>query len=76
MPNRNYAIVNEWIYKWSRNGWTNSAGFEIANRNLIRKASDLDDEVKELGSVRYIWVPRSDNIEADEACNEALDSLE
>jgi len=49
-------------------------GYEVANRDLIQLASDLDDRVKELGSVRYIWVPRSENMEADQACNEALDS--
>ncbi|KAI0192740.1 ribonuclease H-like domain-containing protein [Xylaria flabelliformis] len=73
-----YAVgcMNEWIYKWARNGWTNAAGYEVANRDLIEKASSLDDEVKELGSVEYIWVPRSQNEEADEACNEKLDELD
>ncbi|KAI0517763.1 ribonuclease H-like domain-containing protein [Xylaria bambusicola] len=73
-----YAIgcMNEWIFKWVRNGWMNAAGNEVANRDLIEKASDLDDDVKELGSVEYIWVPRSQNEEADEACNDKLDELE
>ncbi|KAI0423694.1 ribonuclease H-like domain-containing protein [Xylaria sp. FL1042] len=73
-----YAIgcMDNWIYKWARNGWQNAAGYEVANRDLIEKASDLDDKVKELGSVDYIWVPRSENEEADELCNDMLDELE
>ncbi|KAI0808520.1 ribonuclease H-like domain-containing protein [Xylaria sp. FL0064] len=73
-----YAIgcMDNWIYKWARNGWRNAAGDEIANRDLIERASDLDDKVKELGSVNYIWIPRSENEEADELCNDKLDELE
>ncbi|KAE9365870.1 ribonuclease H1 [Stipitochalara longipes BDJ] len=72
-----YAVgcMNEWIYKWSRNGWINSAGHEVANRDLIQKASDLDDRLKEEGSVEYIWIPRAENEEADEACNDAMDKI-
>jgi ribonuclease HI len=70
-----YAVscMTAWIYKWSRNGWINSAGHEVANRDLIQKASDLDDRLKEEGSVEYIWIPRAENEEADEACNDAMD---
>jgi ribonuclease HI len=66
--------MNEWIYKWTRNGWRNASGNEVANRELIEEASDLDDQVKELGSVEYIWIPRAENEEADEACNRAMDN--
>jgi ribonuclease HI len=41
MSDSKYAIgcMNEWIYKWSTNGWINSAGAEVANRDLIMDAS-------------------------------------
>ena len=70
-----YAIgcMTEWVYKWSRNGWINSAGNEVANRDLIEEASDLDDRLKEEGTVEYIWIPREKNQDADRYCNEALD---
>ena len=73
-----YAIgcMSQWIYKWTRNGWLNAAGYEVANRDLIEEASNLDDDVSNLGSVEYIWVPREENEEADEACNDKLDQLE
>ncbi|KAH8163434.1 hypothetical protein CIB48_g4799 [Xylaria polymorpha] len=73
-----YAIgcMNTWVYRWSRNGWQNSSGYEVANRDLIEQASDLDDEVKGLGSVSYHWVPREDNQLADQLCNEELDEQE
>lgn len=73
-----YAIgcMNDWIYRWSNNGWMNSAGNEVANRELIEEASDLDDRLKEEGKVRYIWVPRSENRDADRCCNEEMDEME
>jgi ribonuclease HI len=73
-----YAVncMSEWIHKWSNNGWINSAGNPVANQDLIREASDLDDRVRELGHVKYIWIPREQNDMADEACNQALDAQE
>ncbi|TGJ80801.1 hypothetical protein E0Z10_g7968 [Xylaria hypoxylon] len=73
-----YAIgcVDNWIYKWVQNGWVTSAGKKVENRDLITRASNLDDRVKELGSVNYIWVPRLENQAADKYCNEKLDEIE
>lgn len=65
--------MNEWIYKWSRNGWRNARGDEVANRDLIQEASDLDDQLKEEGTVTYTWIPRAENQDADEAANDAMD---
>lgn len=70
-----YAIgcMTDWIYKWTQNGWTNAAGNPVANQDRIRKASDFDDDLKMLGSVEYIWIPRSENMDADRYCNDAMD---
>lgn len=70
-----YAIgcMTNWIYKWARNGWINAAGNEVANRDLIQEASDLDDRLKEEGDVEYIWIPREENELADRLCNEDMD---
>ena len=72
-----YAIrcMNEWIYKWSQNGWMNSAGRKVTNRDLIQTASDLDDRLKEEGDVRYVWIPREDNQDADELCNQVMTEM-
>ncbi len=48
----------------------------MVNRDLIEQASDLEDELNQQGSIRYIWVPRSKNEKADAAVNEALDELD
>jgi ribonuclease HI len=70
-----YAIgcMTEWIHKWRRNGWTNQRGEPVANRDLIMKASALDQRLKQLGSVYYQWIPRDENWRADQLCNENMD---
>jgi len=70
-----YAIrcLMEWLPIWCNNGWRNAEGRPVANRDLIQKASDLDDILNERGRVEYLWIPREENWEADEWCNRALD---
>ena len=68
--------MSTWIYQWSKNGWLNSRGNPVANRDLIQEASNLDDAVRALGDVEYVWIPRSQNSEADEAANLVLDEME
>lgn len=70
-----YAVscMNKWIYRWCRNGWLNAQGSEVVNRDLIERASHLDDLVAVLGSVDYIWIRREDNEAADELCRQRLD---
>jgi len=77
MSDSKYAVkcINEWVYKWCGNGWKNSAGYEVANRDLIERMSDLDDELQQCGDVRYTYIPRTQNEIADKACNEAMDTM-
>lgn len=69
------GCMNEWIYKWVRSDWINSAGNEVANRDLIEEASSLDDKVKEIGDVIYKFFPREQNQDADSYCNEEMDEM-
>jgi ribonuclease HI len=73
-----YAVscIKDWAAKWVQNGWYNSRGYEVANRDLIQKASDLDDRVQDLGSVQYTWISRGDNADADGHCNDVMDEME
>ncbi|KAL4745476.1 hypothetical protein BDW72DRAFT_208170 [Aspergillus terricola var. indicus] len=43
--------MTKWVYKWSNNGWTNSEGSEVANRDLIEEALNRDNLLKEKGDV-------------------------
>lgn len=36
----------------------------------------MDDRVNELGSVKYVWVPRANAVTADRLCNEEMDKME
>ena len=71
-----HGCMTDWIYKWTGNGWMNAAGNPVANQDIIREASDLDDKVKELGTVEYVWIPRSGNQAADEAVADELNDME
>ncbi|KAI0431403.1 ribonuclease H-like domain-containing protein [Xylaria sp. FL1042] len=73
-----YAIgcMDSWLNGWRQNEWRNSAGNEIVNRDLIEQAADLDDQVRRVGSVDYIWIPRSENRVAARICNEKLEEMD
>ncbi|KAJ5391670.1 ribonuclease H-like domain-containing protein [Penicillium cosmopolitanum] len=65
--------MTKWIYKWTRNGWVNYAGHDVANRDLLEQASDLDQRLRAEGDVQFLWIPREKNGIADRLCNEAMD---
>lgn len=65
--------MNTWIYRWSSNGWRNARGGEVVNRDLIEEAWQLHGMVEDEGDVSYAWIPREENLEADQAANEAMD---
>lgn len=74
----NYAVtcMTEWIDNWSRNGWRTAAGGPVRNQDLMQEASNLDDILRTRGTVRYYWIRRSENVEADRACREQMDKDE
>ena len=69
------GCMSTWIDQWSKNGWFNSRGTPVANGDLIQEASNLDYAVRALGKVKYVWIPRSQNWEADEAANLVMDEM-
>ncbi|KAF2853555.1 ribonuclease-like protein H [Plenodomus tracheiphilus IPT5] len=73
-----YAIncMNVWMQKWVHNGWMNAAGRDVANRDLLEKATHLEDEIREQnGDITYQWIPRSENGDADRCCIDAMDDM-
>lgn len=71
-----YAVgcMRDWIFTWVENGWVNARGQFVANQDLLRQASDLDYQVKQVAFVNYVRIPREQNQLADDACNEILDA--
>ncbi|KAI4089323.1 MAG: hypothetical protein LQ344_005455 [Seirophora lacunosa] len=64
-----HGCMTNWLAKWMNNGWLNCTGNEVANRDLIEQAVDLQDEIERNGNVDYVWLPREQNDEADAAVN-------
>lgn len=71
-----HGCMTDWSFKWRNNGWINSAGNEVANRDLIEEAIDLEDEIEENGEVKFRWIPRSENQIADGKVNDELNEME
>jgi len=66
------------LTKWQSNGWINAAGRPVANKELIQEAVQLEEELrgrKDGVSVRYEWVPREENKNADRFANERMDEM-
>jgi ribonuclease HI len=61
--------ITDWIYKWVNNGWTNSAGDNLANADLW---SELHSRVCNTWLDIMFWkVDRDENEEADEMAKNA-----
>lgn len=71
-----YGCMTDWSFKWRNNGWINSAGNEVANRDLIEEAVDLDNQIESHGKVTYGWIPRDENSIADQAVKDRLDEID
>ena len=69
-----YAVncMNQWLARWSNNGWTTSTGGSVANRDILQDAINAENRVLDVGNVVYKWVPRDEVHNADERCNEEL----
>lgn len=70
------GCINEWVHKWVADGWKNSRGTEVANLDLVQELYELHQRLKKLGSVKYTWIPRAENNDADGYCNKVLDAME
>ncbi|KAJ5975907.1 hypothetical protein N7481_009614 [Penicillium waksmanii] len=71
-----YAVncMTQWIPRWIKNGWSNYADNEVANRDLLEEAFNLSNRLKEEGRVKYVWIPREENAHADKMCNKNMDN--
>ena len=70
-----HGCMTQWCQKWRNNGFTNSSGYEVANRDLIERALELESDLLEHGNVHWEWIPRSDNTVVDEAVNDEMDEM-
>ena len=71
-----HGCMTEWYRKWQNNGFINSLGNEVANRDLIERALALESDILDHGNVIWEWTPRSDNTAADEAANDEMDAMD
>ena len=71
-----HGCMTQWYRKWESNGFINSQGNEVANRDLIERALELERDLLDYGKVIWKWTPRSDNTAADVAVNDEMDDME
>ena len=67
--------MNQWLATWLNNGWTTSVRDSVANQDLLQNAIQAQNRVLDVGNVVYEWVPRNEVSDADEKCNEELDTM-
>ncbi|KAI9046968.1 hypothetical protein LZ554_009043 [Drepanopeziza brunnea f. sp. 'monogermtubi'] len=65
------SCMTDWQYLWRSQNWITTARKEVANRDLIEEAVELNDRLMEKGRVEYIWIPLSQN---QIACARAADT--
>ncbi|KAE9965486.1 hypothetical protein EG328_009599 [Venturia inaequalis] len=71
------GCMRTWINDWLANGFINASGKSVANRDLIERALNLDDDLASMGGrIDYVYIPREQNKMADEACCDWLDKQE
>lgn len=65
----NYVVrgVNEWLADWSKRGWKNVGGEQVANLDLWQMLKALLEQ----HTVTLTWIPRGQNAPADELAQSA-----
>ncbi|KAL8648195.1 MAG: hypothetical protein Q9210_005133 [Variospora velana] len=51
-----HGSMTDWVAKWMNNGWLNCNGNEVANRDLIETAVDLQGKIERDEKVEFVWV--------------------
>lgn len=68
-----FDAMTRLVFKWRKNGWINSCGREVANSVKFKEADDIIGVLADEGvKVRFFWVPREYNREADELARDML----
>lgn len=69
-------ITLQWRYNWGKNGWKTFDGHEVKNQDIIKLLLDVEEQLRYVGTVDFVYVPREENLLADKYCNEAVDAEE
>ncbi|MBQ7150886.1 MAG: ribonuclease HI [Synergistaceae bacterium] len=62
------AFVKRWLVKWQRNGWKNSSGSEVLNRDLWERLLKLT----KIHEVSWHWVKGHADNELNNRCDELV----
>ncbi|KAJ3564891.1 hypothetical protein NP233_g7992 [Leucocoprinus birnbaumii] len=65
--------ITQYIYKWQDNGWMSSRRRPVDNQEDFEELDELIDELEDDYEVfvRFWWIPKEDNEDADEMAREA-----
>jgi ribonuclease HI len=65
--------LSKYVYRWKMNGWKTAKGKDVANRDLIEPLDKMLDDMSNKGIDVLFWkVDRSENVEADQLANMAV----
>lgn len=69
-----YAVksLTDWADRWIYNGWIGTDGREVDNKDLIKRALQVEGMLMDGGSVRYTCLPKEEKTEANTYCEHAL----
>jgi len=71
-----YKCMTVWKERWLHNDFTAATGQLVVNRDLMRQAYDLQEDLQHEGSVGFVWVPSERNQDADAEVSGLLDEME
>lgn len=66
--------MTDWVYRWKHNGWINSKGYEVGNKDDFQRLDSLVDELEDEYDVyvKFWHVDRQYNNDADDLARDSV----
>lgn len=71
-----YRNMTEWRARWLKDDFTSANGKLVANRDLLRRAYDLLEDLEHEGAVTFVLTPEDQHNVATEHVTALLDNMQ